>query len=428
MKYILWLALVSSTVVNAVDIQSYRFTNSLSYQGLESAWNDDPVSRKELNWLGTAAYSYFYRPLVLEDKNRTKRYDVLVDDSRVLHLGFGFRLFKGLFSLSTAYVWQDEVKDPNQVLLGDKNSLQDLNLRWKYTLLENKNKNLALAIMPQLTIPTGNSDYYLSDKSVGYGIDFALEKRFSWIHLTGNLGYHYSPQAQLQNMDRDNMMLTALGAYIPFGKTKTWGTSLEWRRNWTFPLNYDYHPTEIHLSLQKQFAGSITAFASVGTSDLTDFRDNVNGNSYRFLAGVKFYGTKKNAVLPPPIVTLRKEEKPCNDFADALVYFDFDKSDIRPDAKKVLDEALKNFDASQMSSILISGHTDLRGSLAYNLTLSKRRSDAVIAYLKSKGVKETPFVNDYFGELAPIIKDAKSKTDHQLNRRSDVLFIRTNCE
>lgn len=143
--------------------------------------------------------------------------------------------------------------------------------------------------------------------------------------------------------------------------------------------------------------------------------------------GLSFMVLKKAAILAAPIVTLRKEEKSCNDFADALVYFDFDKSTIRPDAKKVLDEALKNFDASQMSSILISGHTDLRGSLAYNLALSKRRSNAVIAYLKSKGINKTSFINDYFGELAPIVKDAQNKADHQLNRRSDVLFIRSEC-
>lgn len=48
----------------AVDIQSYRFTNSLEFQGLESAWTDNPQTQKEYPWILTTALSYFQRPLV----------------------------------------------------------------------------------------------------------------------------------------------------------------------------------------------------------------------------------------------------------------------------------------------------------------------------------------------------------------------------
>jgi peptidoglycan-associated lipoprotein len=89
----------------------------------------------------------------------------------------------------------------------------------------------------------------------------------------------------------------------------------------------------------------------------------------------------------------------------ADVYFDYDKSDIREDAKAPLQKNadwMKKWTSTQIS---IEGHCDMRGSSEYNLGLGSRRANAVKDYLVNLGVpaarimvvskgKEQPFCND----------------------------------
>jgi outer membrane protein OmpA-like peptidoglycan-associated protein len=68
------------------------------------------------------------------------------------------------------------------------------------------------------------------------------------------------------------------------------------------------------------------------------------------------------------------------------VLFDLAKYNIRPDAAREIDKLVSYLHANPSVVIELSGHTDCRGSYAYNLKLSQNRADAVKAYLVSKGV------------------------------------------
>lgn len=109
------------------------------------------------------------------------------------------------------------------------------------------------------------------------------------------------------------------------------------------------------------------------------------------------------------------------------VLFDFDKSDIRPDASKVLDtlgSALGKVDARRME---VGGHTDAKGSDAYNRTLSERRAKAVVEALRKRGVATDMGAKGY-GEAAPVAPNEIDGQDNpagrQLNRRVEI-FVRT---
>ncbi|QWP75427.1 OmpA family protein [Lysobacter sp. K5869] len=109
------------------------------------------------------------------------------------------------------------------------------------------------------------------------------------------------------------------------------------------------------------------------------------------------------------------------------VLFDFDKSDIRADAAKVLDTlaaALKDVRASGME---IGGHTDAKGSDDYNLALSQRRAQAVAAALSERGAAQQAAAKGY-GESQPVAPNEIGGQDHpggrQLNRRVEI-FVRT---
>lgn len=68
------------------------------------------------------------------------------------------------------------------------------------------------------------------------------------------------------------------------------------------------------------------------------------------------------------------------------VYFEFDKSDIRPESEKVLDRIADLMKANSGLKYLITGYTDARGSAEYNIGLSGRRAAAVVEALQKRGV------------------------------------------
>lgn len=68
------------------------------------------------------------------------------------------------------------------------------------------------------------------------------------------------------------------------------------------------------------------------------------------------------------------------------VYFEFDKSDIRPESEEVLDRIADLMKDNSNLKYLITGYTDVRGSAEYNIGLSRRRAAAVVEALQKRGV------------------------------------------
>lgn len=99
-----------------------------------------------------------------------------------------------------------------------------------------------------------------------------------------------------------------------------------------------------------------------------------------------------------------------------FVNFDFDKSVLRPDARAILDRQaawIAQYDDLHFS---VFGHTDLVGSLDYNFSLAKRRADAVVEYLISKGASRDQLESVVsFGETQPIIQTMRRE---ETNRRA----------
>ena len=84
------------------------------------------------------------------------------------------------------------------------------------------------------------------------------------------------------------------------------------------------------------------------------------------------------------------------------VLFDFDKSDIRPDAEPVPERLATAFAALDGNAILILGHTDSKGADDYNQTLSERRADAVRDWLAGHDVRADAMTTEGRGEAEPV--------------------------
>ncbi|MEO8052094.1 MAG: OmpA family protein [Acidobacteriota bacterium] len=103
------------------------------------------------------------------------------------------------------------------------------------------------------------------------------------------------------------------------------------------------------------------------------------------------------------------------------VLFDYDKSDIRDDARQVLThdaDALKRIFAADPSfTVVLEGHCDERGSAEYNLGLGDRRSTAAKDFLVQLGVPAEKVRTISYGKDRPICTDA-SEACYQRNRRA----------
>lgn len=102
---------------------------------------------------------------------------------------------------------------------------------------------------------------------------------------------------------------------------------------------------------------------------------------------------------PPPITDFQEPENK-EIFRDIL--FDFDRSDIRPIDRPILEGIAAYLRENSDVFLLIEGHCDERGTNEYNLALGERRALSTRAYLANLGVEEHRMVTVTYGEEDPL--------------------------
>ncbi len=126
----------------------------------------------------------------------------------------------------------------------------------------------------------------------------------------------------------------------------------------------------------------------------------------------------KPAPPPPPKPVTEKVT-----FA-ADVFFDFDKSILKPEGKAKLDDLVGKLKTVALEVIIAIGHTDSIGGDAYNQKLSVRRAEAVKAYLVSKGIEPNRIYTEGKGKSQPIA-DNRTAAGRAKNRRVEIEVVGT---
>ena len=124
---------------------------------------------------------------------------------------------------------------------------------------------------------------------------------------------------------------------------------------------------------------------------------------------------------PPPPKGPSDDELFLREVRDA--YFDFDKADIRPDARAALAQTADFLKGHPSIKATIEGHCDERGSTEYNLALGDRRATAVKQYLVSLGVSADRLSTVSFGKEKPFCNES-NESCWQQNRRGH--FVKAN--
>jgi outer membrane protein OmpA-like peptidoglycan-associated protein len=115
------------------------------------------------------------------------------------------------------------------------------------------------------------------------------------------------------------------------------------------------------------------------------------------------------------------------------IYFDYNKSNIRPDAAAELDKIVKIMKDNPTLKIELGSHTDSRGSDEYNMSLSDRRAKASAEYIISNGISRNRITGKGYGESKLKVSDKvinalpteeEKEVAHQKNRRTEFIIVK----
>ena len=116
-------------------------------------------------------------------------------------------------------------------------------------------------------------------------------------------------------------------------------------------------------------------------------------------------------------VTIQVVRPPRKEYTFEDVHFDFDRYSLRPEATRVLDEAVTALQQDATLRVEIEGHTCNIGTAEYNLALGDRRANAVRDYLVSRGISADRLRTVSYGEERPKYDNSREET-RRLNRRA----------
>ena len=119
----------------------------------------------------------------------------------------------------------------------------------------------------------------------------------------------------------------------------------------------------------------------------------------------------------------KKLEEEIKEFESTMIHFDFDKADLKPEAREILKKKAEWLLKHPEFNVRIEGYCDERGTEEYNLALGQRRAEAAKRYLIELGVSPDRITTISYGEENPIdprhCEEAWAK-----NRRDEFKLIR----
>ena len=105
-----------------------------------------------------------------------------------------------------------------------------------------------------------------------------------------------------------------------------------------------------------------------------------------------------------------------------IIYFDFDKSEIKPEYAEIVTTAAHNLTANPKMKMKLEGNTDERGTREYNIGLGERRAQAVRRALMLQGVAESQVSTVSFGAERPAA-EGDDEAAWAKNRRVEVVYL-----
>lgn len=112
---------------------------------------------------------------------------------------------------------------------------------------------------------------------------------------------------------------------------------------------------------------------------------------------------------------------PASPLYTKVIYFDFDRSDVRPEYLDVVRAHAEYLAANPSATVTLQGHGDERGSREYNIALGERRSEAVKRLMAAEGASPVQINTVSYGEEQPVAA-GHGEDAWALNRRVELVY------
>ncbi len=190
----------------------------------------------------------------------------------------------------------------------------------------------------------------------------------------------------------------------------------------------DWYPGHYSVS-GHQFVDMLTAEQKLELHEYLNYEEREPCQNYQevpdgfYMDGCHLRYRYPEKKVAKAIVTPAPEPKKAKVLNSYKVYFDFDKSNIKADAARVLDRVAGEIKSYNPSEVTVAGHADRAGSSDYNIGLSQRRADAVSDALTGRGVTNRVIKERAYGESQPAV-ETEDGVRLQENRRVTIDFLK----
>ncbi len=126
-------------------------------------------------------------------------------------------------------------------------------------------------------------------------------------------------------------------------------------------------------------------------------------------------------VNPANFADSRNLDNPDSVLSQREIYFEFDRSDVRPEYLPIIRAHAAYVRANPSARMVLEGHADERGSREYNLGLGERRGNSVLDLIRAEGASSGQVEVVSFGEERPVCRQS-SEACWERNRRVEIVY------
>lgn len=301
-------------------------------------------------------------------------------------------------------------------------AMGDIWFNSKVRLVDSEKHGVGLAILPFITVPTGDSNQFLGNGKVTGGAKVILDGEIGKAaSLSLNVGYRARDDITRTNTRVDDELMYGFGAAMHVHPkldviADVSGYSVI-RDLWQ---SVPQSPLEGEVALRYRMANGF-AITGGGGGGLID---GIGAPSFRVLLGVSFTPPITKEIKPGVTAEPAKAHIEGSKIViTEIVYFDFDKATLQPRSYGVLDDVAQVIKTHpELKQVRVEGYTDSIGSDAYNLKLSNARATTVVRYLVSKGVEADRLSSKGYGESNPIASN-ETEEGRAKNRRTEFTIL-----
>ncbi len=278
-------------------------------------------------------------------------------------------------------------------------AMGDTTLMYKYQL-PTKIMGIHFALSPQVILPTGEKDLLLSDNSFGAQIGLIGSRSIKNLEFIGNMAMRYTEKSEYNNVQQKQRLISSLG--FNYHVTDRLAIGPEYYQEYAIDGSGENFFKFISINSHYSLNRSSKLFASMGTGDITSFRDD----HFRVLFGIKI----SPVLVDRRTINIVKEIPRGTDVKS--VYFATNSTQITQEGKAKLQELVRGLEEDQKLHII--GQADKSGSEDYNTILSIKRALSVKNYLNELGLKIKAVDTSARGELFASknkVKDSDRRVD-----------------